>query len=269
MADDASLTVTRTGTHVQLTLNRPAVRNAFNAELIAQLHAQAECLRTDSTVRTVVIEGSGSHFCAGADLQWMQEARTLSESENVADATRLGRMFAAFDALPQFVIGRVQGAALGGGLGLVAICDFVIATADCRFGFTEVRLGLIPAVISPIVVRKIGLSQARAYFTSGRQFDAHAAQAMGLIHTVVDAEHIDAAVAAIRAENSACAPGAVRAAKALLRDIAPLLAGGTATSDEALLALTAQAIAQRRISAEGQSGIEAFLAHTPPPWTHI
>jgi methylglutaconyl-CoA hydratase len=241
-----------------LTLDRPDVRNAFNAALIAELAEAAAALAADLP-RAVVIAGNGPSFSAGADLAWMRGAKGLSWTDNVADARATSAMFRALDALPCAVIGRVHGHALGGGVGLVAICDIVVAEAGTIFGFTEVRLGIAPAVISPFVVRKIGHSQARALFTTGERFDAARAERIGLVHVTVEAGGLDDAVDAAVASVLSAGPGAVAAAKRL-----PELA--SAPLDEAA-ETTAAVIADLRTSEEGQEGMEAFLEKRAPRWT--
>jgi methylglutaconyl-CoA hydratase len=240
-----------------LTLDRPDVRNAFNAALIAELADAAATLAADPP-RAVVIAGNGPSFSAGADLAWMRGAKDLSWAENVADARAASAMFRALDGLPCAVIGRVHGHALGGGVGLVAICDIAVAEAGTVFGFTEVRLGITPAVISPFVVRKIGRSHARALFTTGERFDAARAERIGLVHVTVDASGVDGAVEDIVASVLSAAPGAVATAKRL-----PELA--SAALDEAT-ETTAELIADLRTGDEGQEGIAAYLEKRPPRW---
>jgi methylglutaconyl-CoA hydratase len=241
-----------------LTLDRPDVRNAFNAELIAELAEAAAALAADPP-RALVIAGNGPSFSAGADLAWMRGAKDLSWTDNLADARATSAMFRALDALPCAVIGRVHGHALGGGVGLVAVCDIVVAEAGTIFGFTEVRLGIAPAVISPFVVRKIGRSHARALFTTGERFDAARAERIGLVHVTADAGGLDDAVEAAVASVLAAGPAAVAAAKRL-----PELA--SAPLDEAA-ETTAAVIADLRTSDEGQEGMEAFLEKRAPRWT--
>lgn len=241
-----------------LTLDRPDVRNAFNAALIAELAEAAAALVADPP-RAVVIAGNGPSFSAGADLVWMRSAKDHSWEDNLADARATSAMFRALDALPCAVIGRVHGHALGGGVGLVAICDIVVAEAGTVFGFTEVRLGIAPAVISPFVVRKIGQSHARALFTTGERFDAARAERIGLVHVTVDAGSLDGAVDTVVASVLSAGPGAVAAAKRL-----PELAW--APLDEATKT-TAAVIADLRTGDEGQEGMAAFLEKRPPHWT--
>lgn len=241
-----------------LTLHRPDQRNAFNAELIAELTAAAGELTRDRP-RAVVLAGAGPSFSAGADLTWMRSMRDRSQDENLADARAVAAMFRALDDLPCAVIGRVHGHAMGGGAGLVAVCDAVVAAADTVFAFSEVRLGIAPAVISPFVVRKIGPSHARALFVTAERFDAAWAQRIGLVHFAVDADDLDATVASLVDAVLAAGPEAVAVAKRL-----PELA--SAPMDEAT-EVTAQVIARLRASDEGQEGMAAFLERRPPSWT--
>ena len=240
-------------------LNRPEVRNALNGQVIADLHDCARNVRTMDGVRVVVLSGHGPSFCAGADAAWMAQAIHQSDDENRQEAERVGAMLTALDTLPMPVVGRIHGAALGGGAGLVAVCDVVVAADDTIFGFTEVALGLIPAMVAPFALSKIGLSAARDSFLTGRRFSAERARSMGLVHDVVPLADLDTAVAAITRACLEAAPGAVAAAKALLRQIA------VAPQAEALR-LGASAIAARRTSAEGQEGLRAFLEKRRPSW---
>ncbi len=253
-----TLTVGHEGGVTRVELNRPAVRNAFNAELIAELTLVFTSL--PPATRVVVLSGAGKAFCAGADLDWMTGSVAYSRQENQADAERLADMLRAVDDAPAVVIGRVHGAALGGGVGLVSCCDVVVATADCKLGLTEVRLGLVPAVISPYVLRKIGPSAARRYFATGEIFDAARALAMGLVHEVVASEaELDAVVAGLALAVQKNGPQAVREAKLLVRDV-PGLSATEARQH------TAAVIARLRVSPEGQEGLRAFLEKRDPVW---
>jgi methylglutaconyl-CoA hydratase len=243
-----------------VTLNRPSVRNAFDEGLIEELAAFAAGLPADGSVRVVVLQGAGAVFSAGADLQWMSKTLTYGREENLADARRAAQMLLALDNLPVPVIGRVHGAALGGGAGLVAICDVVVAAEDTTFGFTEVALGILPAMISPYVVRKIGLSAARELCLSGARFSAARAKDIGLVHDVVPAERLDLGVEKHLEQFRKAAPTAVAATKRLLRQV-----HGREPAD--VLALTVDAIAAQRVSPEGQEGMRAFLEKRPPRWT--
>ncbi len=253
------LRLKRRGATAVVTLARPEVHNAFNARLIAELQAVFAHLAADDAVRAVVLQGEGRSFCAGADLNWMRSSLDFTHDENVADALKMADMLAAIDDCPCPVIGRIHGAALGGGVGLTAVCDIAIATEDARFGFTEARLGIAPAVISPFALRKIGVSHARALFTTAERFDAARALHIGLIHRVVPAADLDAAVAETLAAIGQNSPAAVRAAKRMARAVASLPA------DEARQ-LTAATIAGLRVSPEGQEGIRAFLEKRSATW---
>jgi methylglutaconyl-CoA hydratase len=249
-----------TGQVTTVTLNRPEVRNAFNEEMIAELAAFAESVPADGSVRAVVLRGAGPVFSAGADVQWMSKMLDYSREENLADAQRAARMFLALDRIPVPVIGRIHGAALGGGSGLAAICDVVIAADDALFGFTEVVLGILPAMISPYVVRKIGPSAARELCLSGTRFSAARAKEIGLIHVVVPVADLDTSVEAQLALFRKAAPSAVAATKRLLAEV-----HGRRPAD--VLALTVDNIANQRVSPEGQEGLRAFLEKRPAAWT--
>ncbi len=250
----------RDGGVARVWLDRPERRNAFDADLIATVRETFASLAGDDTLRVVVLAGRGAAFCAGGDLEWMRASGELEREQNVADAERAAAMFAAVDSCPVPVIARVHGAALGGGTGLACCCDIVLAREDARFGFTEVRLGLIPATIAPFALARIGRSQARALFLSGELFSADHALAIGLVHEVhADDAALDGAVERALAAVLRGGPAAVRAAKAL---IAGLRDGEPAPQ----AARAAEAIAERRASAEGREGIAAFLERRDPRW---
>jgi methylglutaconyl-CoA hydratase len=253
------LVTRRDGPVEYVTLNRPEVRNAFDERLIAELSAWTERAAADSTLRCAVLAGAGKAFCAGADVAWMAKTADYSREENLRDAAAAARMFDALDRLPVPLIGRIHAAALGGGAGLAAVCDIAIADEPCVFGFTEVRLGLVPALISPYVVAKIGRSAARALFLTGRRFDARRACELGLVHAVVPADDLDASVAAHVDDVLASGPQAIAAAKALVADI-------WSRPPAEVAALTADTIAARRASDEGQEGLRAFLGGRKPAW---
>jgi len=253
------LTIRRDGPVEYLTLNRPKVRNAFNDAVIVELQRWADSAAADPALRVVVLGGAGPVFSAGADAAWMARMAGYSREENEADARRTTAMLRAIDALPVGVIGRIHGAALGGGAGLAAICDIVVAEVQAVFGFTEAKLGIVPAMISPFVLPKIGVSAARQLFLTGMRFDAATAKAIGLVHAVVPAEALDATVQQYVAEFLSAAPSAVATAKRLI----PQVAGRS--PDEAA-ELTATTIAAQRASAEGQEGLRAFLDKRPPHW---
>ena len=236
----------------RVTLSRPEVRNAFNAELIHELRQTFTRLSSDDAVRGIVLAGEGKVFCGGADINWMRGALELSYEENQEDAQEMSDMFRAIDRCAKPVIGRIHGAALGGGAGLAAVCDIVIASSETLFGFTEVKLGIIPAVISPFVLAKIGISHARALFLTGERFDAVRARTIGLVHEVTDTSELDAAVERVLGELRTAGPRASAAAKKLIEDV-------RGVSYDESRALTSHAIAKQRVSEEGQEGLHAFL----------
>ena len=244
-------------THV--TLARPDVRNAFNAAVILELHETFTRIAAADDVRAVVLAGEGKVFCGGADVNWMRESLELTFEENAIDAERMSDMFRAIDNCPQPVIGRIHGAALGGGAGLTACCDIAIASDDTIFGFTEVKLGIIPAVISPFALAKIGRSAARELFLTGARFSAARAREIGLVHAVVPATDLDAAVLKYIDELQTAGPDAIAAAKALIPRV-------WARSPADAAPITSAAIAERRVSPEGQEGLRAFLDKNTPGW---
>jgi methylglutaconyl-CoA hydratase len=253
------LVVRRDGPVEYLTLNRPDVRNAFNELVIAELVAWAQEARADRGIRATVIAGAGKVFSAGADAAWMAKMIDYSHDDNVRDATAMAQMFIALNTLPFLVIGRVHGAALGGGAGLAAICDIVVAEDTALFGFTETKLGILPAVISPYVLPKIGVSAARELFLTGMRFSAARAKEIGLVHAVVAAGDLDRTVQAYLDECSSAAPTGLAAAKALIPQV-------WGRSPEAALSITAETIAAQRVSPEGQDGLRAFLNKTKAQW---
>src|SRR5919199_1216664 len=211
--------VEQRGPALWVTLNRPAVRNAFNPAMIAELTALFTGIEADGETRVVVLAGAGAGFCAGADLTWMREMATYTHDENVADALRLATMLEAVEGCTVPVVARVHGAALGGGAGVGAACDVVVAAADARFAFSEARLGIAPAVVAPFVLRKIGPGHARALFVTAERFDAVRAERIGLVHHVAPATHLDAAVQEVVSAVTACGPAALRACKRLVADV--------------------------------------------------
>jgi methylglutaconyl-CoA hydratase len=256
------LTAQREKAVERLTLNRPEVRNAFNEHVIAELTAWAAETRAAAErreIRAVVLAGAGKMFCAGADVTWMSKTVHYSEEENLRDATAMSRMFAAINELPVAVIGRIQGAALGGGAGLAAVCDIVVAEDATVFGFTETKLGILPAVISPFALAKIGQAAARELFLTGARFSAARAREIGLVHSVVAAADLDTAVNRYVQELLTAGPEAVAAAKALIPNV-----WGLPIADA--MPITAAAIAKRRVSAEGQEGLQAFLEKRTAGW---
>jgi methylglutaconyl-CoA hydratase len=254
------LNIRRDGPVEHVTLNRPDVRNAFNAEMIGELTAWAGEFVRQSDARVVVLSGAGKVFCAGADAAWMAKTATYSETENLRDANAASAMFRALDELPVPLIGRIHGAAIGGGAGLSAVCDIAIADEDTVFGFTEVKLGIIPAVISPFVLAKIGRSAARELFLSGARFPAARAYKIGLVHAAVPAADLDDTVSRYVTEIAGAGREAIAAAKTLIRDVWGREAAEAAPR-------TAAALAARRVSAEGQEGLRAFLEKRKPRWT--
>jgi methylglutaconyl-CoA hydratase len=244
----ANLTVERDGSVLRITLARPDRRNAFDAALIAEL---AEAFVDVGRARAVVLAGEGASFCAGADVDWMRASAALSYDENVADANAMRQMFESIDRCPAPVVARVQGHALGGGAGLVAAADIPIAAPDTVFAFSEVKLGIVPAVISPFALAKIGPAHARRYFVTGERFDAQTALGIGLISEVAD--DLDGAVERVVAELLSAGPTAARWAKRLVRE--------RPDGPE-----TARWIAERRTSDEGQEGLAAFLERRKPTW---
>jgi methylglutaconyl-CoA hydratase len=253
------LDIRRDGPVEYLTLNRPDVRNAFNETVIAELTMWAERIVDDEDVRVVVLAGAGPAFCAGADLTWMTRMAAYSHTDNVRDATAAAKMYSLIDRLPLPLIGRIHGAALGGGAGLAAICDIVVADERATFGFTEVKLGILPAVVAPYVLSKIGASAARELFLTGMRFDAARALDIGLVHAVVPADQLDQRVAAYVKEILSAGPEAIATAKELLRKV-----GERPVQDT--IGLTADIIAARRASAEGQEGMRAFLEKRKARW---
>jgi methylglutaconyl-CoA hydratase len=243
----AGLRIAREGSILRITLARPERRNAFDAALIAEL---TDAFADVGDARAVVLAGEGQSFCAGADVEWQRSAVDLSLDENVEDALRLYRMCETVDRCPAPVIARVHGYALGGGSGLVACTDIAIAAPEAVFGFSEVKLGIIPAVISPFVLPRIG-AHARRYFLTGERFGAETALRIGLVEEV--AEDLDGAVEAVVAEVLSSAPQAVREAKRLIRE--------RPSGDE-----TAQIAARLRAGEEGQEGLRAFLDRRDPGW---
>lgn len=246
----------------RLTLTRPDIHNAFDDGLIGALTEQLKALADDSQVRVVVLSGEGASFSAGADLNWMRRMAAADEKDNQRDARRLAELMRTLNYLPKPTIARVNGAAFGGGVGLVACCDIAIASDAARFGLTEVRLGLVPAAISPYVIDAIGSRQARRWFLTGEIFDAQAALSMGLLHQVVAADQLDGAVDAQVKLFRSAGPVAVSEAKALVHRVTHPDARAQRTLDED----NAELIARLRVSPEGQEGLTAFLDKRKPAW---
>jgi methylglutaconyl-CoA hydratase len=241
-------------------LNRPEVHNAFNDELIAEAVELFTGITPDRA-RVVVLRGNGPSFCAGADLHWMSRMLAYTREENIRDSSQLARMYALINECPLPVIGRIHGAAIGGGVGLVSVCDVALAAAGTKFALAEVKLGIMPAVISPYVIAKIGQSHARALFLTGERFDAEQALRIGLVHRVAaDDAALDAALAATIAQIKSSGPEAVVECKRLIAYVAE-----NEVADA--IPYTIEAIADRRVSAEGQAGMSAFLKKEKPPWS--
>ena len=250
------------GVVARVALSRPEIHNAFDAALIAELRSTFAVLAREgpTQLRAVVLAGDGPSFCAGADLRWMRAAMALDTEGNEQDAMAMADMFEVIDTCPAPVVARVHGAALGGGMGLCAVADLVVAESRTRFGFTETRLGILPSVISPFVIAKIGESHARALFPGGRRFDAVRAQRIGLVHEVVEGDAaLDAAVDAAVADLLLAGPTAARAAKAIIREGRGLGHGSAKWH-------TARVIARQRTSAEAQEGFRAFSEKRRPDW---
>jgi methylglutaconyl-CoA hydratase len=241
-------------------LDRPEVHNAFNDELVLRLTEVFAELGQRDDVRVIVLGGNGKSFCAGADLNWMKRMVHFTHDENVADARRVGHMYLAIARCPKPVIARVHGAALGGGAGLVAACDIGVAVESVQFGFTEVKLGIIPAIISPFVLARVSPGRAREFFITGERFLAPVAMNIGLIQHVVSHERaLDAHVEVKISQILTSAPGAIAAAKELVFEV-------VARSLESSIEFATEAIARARASEEGQAGMQAFLQRHKPPW---
>lgn len=244
---------------VTVTLNRPEVHNAFNEAAIGEITDCFERIGRDEEVRLVVVSGAGKSFCAGGDLNWMQKSVKFTKKQNLEDAKRLSGMLHAVNDCPKPVVARVQGNALGGGCGLVAACDIAVAADGAQFGFTEVKLGIVPAAIGPFAVRKIGESQARHHFLLGNRFGALEARHIGLVHYVVAPDQLDAKVAEVVNGLRSSGPKAMGEAKALVRE----MIDRPGTADKVCV----ETIARLRVGAEGQEGLHAFLEKRKPRWS--
>jgi methylglutaconyl-CoA hydratase len=255
-----TLEVTVTDKVATITLNRPQLRNAFNETAIEDITMAFDEVNQDADVRAIVLAANGPAFCAGADLNWMKKMAGYSFEENEADALRLADMLRTIYFSPKPTVARVQGDCYAGGMGLVAACDIVVVAEGVNFCLSEVKLGLIPATISPYVIKAMGDQAARRYFLTAERFDAAQAHRLGLAHEVVAMDALDATVAAITAALVNNSPNAVREAKKLVRDIAGL------PIDDPLLADTAGRIAAIRASSEGKEGVAAFLEKRKPAW---
>lgn len=242
-----------------LTLDRTDKHNAMSARMIAELAAAATTIAADATIRVVILTGAGKTFCAGGDLGWMRDQITASPQERASEARKLAMMLHALNTLPKPLIGAVQGNAFGGGIGLMSVCDTVVAAEHAKFALTETRLGLIPATIGPYVIARMGEANARRVFMSGRRFDANEAVHLGLVARIVTAENLPQAALDEATPYLACAPGAVAAAKALTRCLGPVI-------DTAVIDATIDALVARWESAEAGQGIDAFFARRAAPW---
>lgn len=253
-----SITVDQRGVAV-LTLARPEQHNALSSEMIADLTSAAALLGADRQVRVVVVTGAGASFCAGADLKWMRAQVDASRAQRIVEARKLALMLKALRELPKPLIARVNGQAYGGGVGLVSVCDTAIAAAGARFGFTETRLGLIPATISPYVIARIGSAAALRYFTSARIFAADEARSVGLVNTVVEPDGLEAAIEAEIQPYFSTAPDAVAATKALVQAVGRPI-------DEQLIEMTLLRLADTWETVEAHEGLSAFIEKRPPSW---
>lgn len=236
-------------------LNRPELHNAFNAELIEEMISLFSSFKDE---RLIILSGRGVSFCAGADLNWMKAMKNYTKEENFKDSKRLAKMFSTINECDVPVIGKVNGHALGGGVGLVSVCDYVIANEDATLGFTEVRLGLIPAVISPYCISKIGESNARSWMLSGERFSAEEGKRMGLVHEVCPSKNLDVKVEELVKKFLAAGPEAAKEAKRLIRGVVKQLK----SSED----FTCEMITERRVSKEGQEGMRALLEKDKPEW---
>jgi methylglutaconyl-CoA hydratase len=254
------LRIDRQGAVATLTLDRPEVGNTLDDALIARFGDALKDCGQDAALRVVVITGAGRVFSAGADLRWMRRMREAGAEANLEDARRTQRLFAAVAELRCPVVARVNGPARGGGVGLLAAADVVVASAEAHFAFTEVRVGIVPATIAPFVIARVGAAWARRLFCTGETFGAADALSWGLVDRVAAPEELDAAVAGVVADLLRGAPGAIAEAKKLVRDLA-------AAEAAAVPALTAELIARLRASEEGQEGMAAFLDKRPPRWS--
>ncbi|TAN10524.1 MAG: enoyl-CoA hydratase/isomerase family protein [Burkholderiaceae bacterium] len=252
---------TETQGHVAtVTLNRPDVRNAFNDETIAEMSATFTRLGAEAGVRAIVLAAEGKAFCAGADLNWMRRMADYTRDENLKDAAQLAEMLRIMDRCPKPIVARVQGDVYAGGMGLVSVCDVAVSVESAHYCLSEVKLGLMPATISPYVIRAIGPRAAHRYFLTGERFSADEALRIGLVHQVVTLELLDAAVGSIVNALVHASPNAVREGKQLLHDVAGR------TIDRALIAHTVEGIADIRASAEGKEGVQSFLQKRKPAW---
>ncbi|MBC3885879.1 enoyl-CoA hydratase/isomerase family protein [Undibacterium griseum] len=255
-----TLSVERHGLSATVTLNRPDVRNAFNETTIAEITQVFQELDADAAVRAIVLAANGPAFCAGADLNWMKKMADYTHAENLADAGQLAAMLAAIYRCSKPVVAKVQGDCYAGGMGLVAACDIAVSVDSANYCLSEVKLGLIPATISPYVIKAMGESAARRYFITAERFSAAEAQRIGFVHEVATAEALDDTVAGIVKALVSNSPNAVRQAKQLVQDVA------SRELTPELIAATVEGIAQIRASAEGREGVRSFLEKRKPAW---
>ena len=256
----AALTTSQSGAVLTITLARPEVRNAFNDAVIAELTAAFAQAATRDDVRAVVLAAQGQSFCAGADLHWMARMADYSHAENLADAAALAEMLRTIYSCPKPTVARVQGDVFAGGMGLVAVCDMAVSVDSASFCLSEVKLGLMPATISPYVMRAMGERASQRYFLTAERFSAAEALRIGFVHEVVAAEQLDARVEQLTAALCAAGPNAVRSCKALLQEV------GGQSINTALIDSTVQHIALIRASAEGREGVQSFLQKRKPAW---
>ena len=259
MSSYETLQIEHDGPVRHVRLNRPDVRNAFNGAVVEELQRAFAEAGDDQATRVVVLSGNGKSFSAGADLGWMKEQADLPHAANAESADRMARMFLAIARCPKPVVGRMHGHALGGGSGLTAAVDIAICSEDCVFGLTEVKLGIVPAVISPFVLQKIGAGRARTLFLTGERFDGAEAQRIGLVHRSVPADQLDAAVQQSVEHLLSAGPAAVASAKELIRAVSPLAL-------EDAIPVTAKWIADLRATPEAREGFTAFLDKRKPAW---
>lgn len=257
--DYKTLKIAREGAVVLVALSRPDVRNAFDDVLIGELTQAFSELGADPSVRVITLTGEGPVFCAGADVNWMKRSITYTQEQNKNDALRMSGMFRAIDECPKAVIGRVNGTCFGGGMGLISCCDIVVAVDSAQFAFTEVKLGIVPAVISAYVAPKIGPSAARRYFLSAEVFGPEEARRIGLVHEIVPAAGLHTKVAGIAAAIVKNGPAAVATAKSLIPQV-------LSKSRPDAIEFTASLISRVRTSPEGQEGLGAFLEKRKPSW---
>jgi len=247
------------GPVARIWLNRPDVRNAFDGLMVTELRKTLFDLRTADAVRVIVLGGRGAAFSAGADLAWMKAMAGFSREENLREAQALADLFFTVYNSPKPVVARVHGAALGGGAGLVAVCDIAVAADTTVFAFSEAKLGIVPAVISPYVIAKIGVSAARELFLTAARFDAGRAKEIGLVHAVVPEARLDDAIDSYLRDILSCAPSALAVGKRLIREV-------QGRRPDEVIGLTTATIAEQRTSADGQEGMQAFLEKRKPRW---